>query len=103
SSSAEDRDGAMKRGARNFMVKPLSEEVLDRVFADISVYSSKKIKKLLLIDDNEQDLKELESHLGAEDVEITTAGNVKDAKELVRSQNYDCIILDLLLPDASGL
>jgi CheY-like chemotaxis protein len=103
SSTAEDRDAAMKRGARNFLVKPISSDKLAALFRDIEGYRSKKTKTLLLVDDTDQDLKDLEEQLSGSDVEITTAMTAKAAIEAIRRDSFDCIVLDLLLPDANGL
>src|SRR5690606_31087086 len=60
-------------------------------------------KKLLLVDDNEHDLSELEENLKADDVTIEKAVNARQALQRVKEEKFDCIVLDLLLPDASGL
>ncbi|MBC7695355.1 MAG: HAMP domain-containing protein [Burkholderiales bacterium] len=102
-STQEDRDSALKRGARNFIVKPIKEKMLKHVFDDISDFTSKKTRSLLIVDDNVQELEIVKNTIAAEDVEITTAQTAKDAINLVREKNFDCIILDLVLPDAQGL
>jgi HAMP domain-containing protein/signal transduction histidine kinase/DNA-binding response OmpR family regulator len=99
----EDRDAALKRGARNFMVKPIKEKMLQHLFNDIIDFSHKKQKHLLIVDDNEQELDTVVKAIEYDDVEITTAKTAKDAINLVREKNFDCIILDLVLPDAQGL
>jgi CheY-like chemotaxis protein len=40
--------------------------------------------------------------LGAKDVEIETAGSGAAALELMRKTSFDCVVLDLRLPDMSG-
>jgi len=39
-----DRDAALKRGARNFIVKPIKENMLQHLFSDIIDFSEKKTK-----------------------------------------------------------
>ena len=103
SSSAEDKDGAMKRGARFFLTKPLQPETIERIFSDIEFYTQKEFKNLLLVDDKKEDLDELEANLEGPDVKISRALTAKEGIELVRTQDFDCVVLDLLLPDANGL
>jgi HAMP domain-containing protein/signal transduction histidine kinase/DNA-binding response OmpR family regulator len=99
----EDRDAALKRGARNFLVKPVKEKTLKYLFNDILDFSNKKAKSLLIVDDNEQELETVVKAIEANDIEITTAKTAKEAINIVREKNFDCIILDLVLPDAQGL
>jgi signal transduction histidine kinase/HAMP domain-containing protein/DNA-binding response OmpR family regulator len=103
SSSEEDKDAAMKRGARNFLVKPVKDKMLQYLFNDINDFSEKKPKQLLIVDDNEHELDMVVTAVEHTDVEITTAKTAKEAINLVREKTFDCIILDLILPDAQGL
>jgi len=99
----EDRHEALKRGARNFLVKPLKEKSLEHLFEDISDFSNKKAKSLLLVDDNEQELEMIVKAVSAPDIAIVQAKTAKEAITLIRERNFDCIVLDLVLPDAQGL
>src|SRR5690606_28831888 len=54
-SGEENRALALKRGARNFMLKPVSNEALDDLFNDIVAYSRKEVKKVIVVEDNEMD------------------------------------------------
>jgi CheY-like chemotaxis protein len=40
--------------------------------------------------------------LAAEDIRITNASNIAEALNLLSSGNYDCMVMDLMLPDGSG-
>jgi signal transduction histidine kinase/DNA-binding response OmpR family regulator len=103
SSSEEDRDNALKRGARNFLVKPVKEKMLTHLFTDILDFTEKKARTLLIVDDNAQELDMVVKAVEGDDIEVTTAQTARDAIKLVREKNFDCIILDLVLPDAQGL
>jgi HAMP domain-containing protein/CheY-like chemotaxis protein/signal transduction histidine kinase len=102
--SGEDNRGhGLKQGARNFLVKPVKDESLKALFNDIHDFSNKKIRSLLLIDDNDAELARVVKAVEGNDTEIRTARTVKDAIGLIREKTFDCIILDLVLPDADGL
>lgn len=103
SSSAEDRDNALKRGARNFLQKPISERDFNTLFGDISEFSEQKMRKLLVVDDNQKEVQVIVDTLKGDDVKIVTAGTVKDAIRELQEKDFDCIVLDLMLPDSSGL
>ena len=54
-SGKENRLSAMQRRARSFSLKPLQTESLNELFNDIIVYFERKIKKILIIKNNELD------------------------------------------------
>lgn len=59
--------------------------------------------KLLLVED-EKDLSEaISNFLSKEGYICERVGNVRDAKEKVAIYNYDCILVDIGLPDGNGL
>jgi len=95
---------AMQRGARSFHLKPLSTEALNILFTDIVQYNNRKTKKLLVVEDNELDSSQMAKILeNGEliDIEITNSG--VEALQLMREKQYDCIIVDFMLPDIDGL
>jgi CheY-like chemotaxis protein len=57
---------------------------------------------LLVIEDNEIERQSIVELLSHEHVEISTAGTGAEALEALRGGQFDCLILDLRLPDISG-
>ena len=102
-SGEDDRNNGLKRGARNFLRKPVKEDSIKNLFNDLKDFSNKKIKNLLIIDDNEEELERIVKAIEYEDVEITTSKTGKEAIQFIREKTFDCVILDLVLPDAEGL
>ncbi|HEV7231021.1 MAG TPA: HAMP domain-containing protein [Bacteroidia bacterium] len=102
-SSEEDKTIGMKRGARGFLSKPVSDEALTAVFKEINNISLQPLKHLLIVEDQEAESVELRKMIQGDDVEIKTAKTVKDALMLLQTQVFDCIILDLVLPDGPGM
>ena len=58
--------------------------------------------KILIIDDNPEILDLNTSHLSKEGFNITTADTGTKAITLLKQNPYDCIILDIMLPDTDG-
>jgi HAMP domain-containing protein/signal transduction histidine kinase/CheY-like chemotaxis protein len=103
-SGEENRLLAMQRGARSFHLKPLKNEALAVLFNDIVQYSARKTKKLLIVEDNELDSSQIAKVLDNGDlIDMTIAQTGKDALELIRSESFDTIIVDFMLPDIGGL
>jgi CheY-like chemotaxis protein len=61
-----------------------------------------RTKRLLVIEDNEIERDAVIALLGHEDIQIETAGRGDVALGLMRSQQFDCVVLDLRLPDMTG-
>ena len=60
-------------------------------------------KKILVIEDEPDILKTLEYNLERENFIVSTASSLSDAKEQLAKDNFSLLILDLMLPDGSGL
>ncbi|MDB5191461.1 MAG: response regulator, partial [Segetibacter sp.] len=103
-SGEENRLLAMQRGARSFNLKPLKNETLTVLFNDIISFSERKTKNLLLVEDNELDSSQIAKILDNDGlINIEVAHNAKQGLELIKKQPFDCIIVDYMLPDASGM
>lgn len=94
---------ALQMGAIGFLSKPVSQEKLDQVFQKIEKTISKIVKHLLIVEDDEAMIKGMRELIGNGDVETVIAENGQKAQELLKSQEFDCMVLDLKLPDISGL
>ncbi|MDB5250990.1 MAG: chemotaxis protein CheY, partial [Flaviaesturariibacter sp.] len=103
-SGEENRLLAMQRGARSFSLKPLKNEALAVLFNDIIRYKDHKPKSLLIVEDNELDSSQIAKILeNGEQVKIEFATTGKQALGLIQENEYDCIIVDYMLPDIGGL
>jgi CheY-like chemotaxis protein len=103
-SGEENRDLALKRGARSFLLKPLDNEALNELFEDILSFNGKYIKKVLVVEDNEIDSSQIVKILQGDNMDVTLADTGKEAVEQIsgNDKDFDCIILDYTLPDISG-
>ncbi len=101
-SAYEKTMDTFQKGAIGYLTKPVNAEQLDRVFADIRNVIAKEVKDLLIVEDDDDHRKSIEQLLESENIQITAAGKGKEALELMKTTKYDCMILDLRLPDISG-
>ena len=101
--SVEDRvEAAMHMGAVGYAVKPTTREELKDVFARLEAKLTQKVKHVLLVEDDDLQRDSIARLIGDEDIEITAVGLAQDALELLRQNIYDCMIIDLKLPDMLG-
>ena len=92
----------LKEGAIEYIMKPLNKEDLDGALNRIEFFINRKIKNLLIVEDNESSRKAIRLIIGTSEVKCYDAETGKDALEIIENNHIDCIILDLGLPDMNG-
>jgi CheY-like chemotaxis protein/signal transduction histidine kinase/HAMP domain-containing protein len=98
----EDRHHGLARGAFAFVTKPTTTEALEQALTRIKEYSSPRRKRLLVVEDNPAEQLSIRELLGYDDIDVTVVGTGSDAIETITTQSFDCVVLDLRLPDMSG-
>jgi CheY-like chemotaxis protein/signal transduction histidine kinase len=101
--SVEDRvEAAMHLGAVGYAVKPTTREELKDVFARLEAKLTQKVKRVLLVEDDDLQRDSIARLIGDDDIEITAVGLAQEALDLLRDSIFDCMIIDLKLPDMLG-
>ncbi len=98
----EDRQQGLARGAFSFITKPTTPEGLADALNKIKEYSSPRRKRLLVVEDNQAERTTIQALLGHDDVDISVVATGSQALEALERESYDCMVLDLRLPDMSG-
>jgi len=98
----EDRHHGLARGAFAFVTKPTTPEGLEAALARIKEYSAPRRKRLLVVEDNPAEQLSIKELLGYEDIDVTVVATGAEAVQIVGEQVFDCVVLDLRLPDISG-
>jgi HAMP domain-containing protein/CheY-like chemotaxis protein/signal transduction histidine kinase len=98
----EDRQHGMARGAFSFVTKPTSTEGVEAALARIKEYAKPRRKRLLVVEDDGAEQRSISELLGHDDIEIVTAATGAEALRVLRRDPFDCVVLDLRLPDMSG-
>ncbi len=98
----EDRHHGLARGAFAFVTKPTTPEGLEVALARIKEYSAPRRKRLLVVEDNPAEQLSIKELLGYDDIDVTVVATGSEAIEAVSEQAFDCVVLDLRLPDISG-
>jgi CheY-like chemotaxis protein/signal transduction histidine kinase/CHASE3 domain sensor protein len=101
--SVEERqEAALQMGAIGYAIKPATREDLKGVFARLEAKLEQKVKRILLVEDDALQRESVSRLIGDVDIEITAVERGGQALELLRSTVYDCMIIDLKLPDMDG-
>jgi HAMP domain-containing protein/CheY-like chemotaxis protein/signal transduction histidine kinase len=98
----EDRHHGLARGAFAFVTKPTTTEGLETALTRIKEYSAPRRKRLLVVEDNPAEQLSIKELLGCDDIDVTVVATGAEAIEAVTEHAFDCVVLDLRLPDISG-
>jgi HAMP domain-containing protein/CheY-like chemotaxis protein len=98
----EDRQHGLARGAFAFVTKPATTEDLEQALARIKTYASPRRKRLLIVEDNPAEQLSIRELLGHDDIDVLVTATGSEALRLVENEPFDCVVLDLRLPDMSG-
>lgn len=92
----------LKKGAVGYLTKPVSIEGLRSALGRIEHVLDNPVKELLVVEDDRELRNNILKLMDTQDIRATTAETGKQAMEFLRTNRFDCMILDLGLPDISG-
>ena len=93
---------ALELGAVGFAIKPVDREELATAIRRLEARLDERVRRILVVEDDPQLRSGLLDLLKLEGVVLDGVGTGREALERLSSQSYDCVVLDLNLPDASG-
>ena len=101
-SASENAKTALSLGAIGYLMKPVEREDLLAALRKLEGRLNERLRRVLIVEDDDVQREAVTRLLEAEDVEITSAGTAEECLEKLKQQTFDCMVLDLTLPDASG-
>ena len=101
-SASDHTQTALSLGAVGYLLKPVKREQLTEVLKKLEDKLSQRMRRILIVEDDPLQREAVGKLLASHDVETVTAGTAAECLERLREQTYDCMVLDLSLPDASG-
>lgn len=93
---------ALALGAVGYMLKPVKREELEQALQQIETRLSQKMRRVLVVEDDPLQLDSMQKLLGSHQVETHGAISAAECLERLKAATFDCLVLDLSLPDASG-
>ncbi|AWH53292.1 histidine kinase [Stenotrophomonas sp. ESTM1D_MKCIP4_1] len=101
--SAMDRSQvARELGAIGYAVKPATRERLVAAIEQLEQTSQRDVRRLLIVEDDNDLRRNLELLLGRDQLQIVAVGTLAAALEQLSTVTFDCMVMDLSLPDGSG-
>jgi CheY-like chemotaxis protein len=101
-SVADNAQTALELGAVGYALKPVSRDQVVDAIRKLEEKHERKLRRVLLVEDDVRQQESVAKLLSGENVEVVAVGTVKDALAELESRSFDCMILDLVLPDGSG-
>ncbi len=98
----KDRQRALNLGAWSFVEADVPDDLLARSVQSLKEFIERKVKSLLIVEDDENQRKALEDLIGDGDVQTVAVSTGDQALEALTTDHFDCMVVDLGLPDMSG-
>ncbi len=101
-SNLKERERGLRHGAISYLTKPVNAERLREEFLRIQQFLVRGKRSLLVVEDDKMQRDAIVDLIGGTDVQIIAAETGQKALEALKSMRFDCMVLDLTLPDISG-
>jgi len=98
----EERQSALAHGAFSYLVKSATTEGVEAAFERLREFTAPRTKRLLVVEDNDIERQSIVALLDHKDIELTAVATGGEALDALRERTYDCVVLDLRLPDMNG-
>ena len=90
-------------GAISFLKKPIDTDILNKLFTQLAGKNGTGFNRILLIEDQKLQSLVLKEMMEKQGIVVEQAFDGASALRMLAEQEYQCVILDIDLPDISGL
>ena len=101
-SSTDHADIALHLGAIGYTLKPSARDTLAGAIRKLEARSAQGTRRVLVVEDDPALRQSIHALLKSATVEIVEAGTIAEALEQMNRASFDCVVMDLALPDGSG-
>jgi HAMP domain-containing protein/signal transduction histidine kinase/CheY-like chemotaxis protein len=98
----ENWQRGLRLGAIDFLTKPATKESLSHALTTLHEFVDRPVKRLLVVEDDEAQQRSIAELIGDGDVLTTAVSTGAEALEALQRESFDCMVLDLGLPDMTG-
>ncbi|HET7794985.1 MAG TPA: response regulator [Rhizobacter sp.] len=101
-SVADYTQAALERGAVGYDLKPVKRTQIVKALERLEAKFSQSMRRVLVVEDDARQRESIRQLLQSDEVQITTVETGQDALAQLKDSTFDCMIMDLNLPDLSG-
>jgi HAMP domain-containing protein/CheY-like chemotaxis protein/signal transduction histidine kinase len=102
-SASDEERRSLDSGAIAYLRKPADKEAVDEALGSIRSFLERRVRRLLVVEDDEVQRKSIVELIGNGDVVIDAVDSGEAALAALEAEPFDCVVLDLRLPGMSGL
>lgn len=92
----------LTQGAATFINKPLTADKLTQSIKKIETQISSSVQSILVVEDDKIQLEALVEAISKKDLKVVGVATYRETLQELRTKAYDCLVLDLLLPDCDA-
>jgi len=101
-SAADHVQQALELGALGYTLKPVKREELLQAIQRMEQKLAQTMGRVLVVEDSAHQRQAIEALLGQDGVSVTSVATASDALAALQAATFDCMVVDLTLPDFSG-
>lgn len=98
----EGRQRGLQLGAIAYLQKPVTREALVEALTGLKGFVERQVKNLLIVEDDDVQRRGIVDLIGNSDVQTTAVSTGAAALAALKAGHFDCVVLDLELPDMTG-
>ena len=102
-SGSDSEHRSLEHGALSFVPKPANAEDLRRAFTSLRDFRDKRHKRLLIVEDDDTQRNAMVRLVESDDIEIVAVDSGEAALSVLESESFDCVVVDLSLPNMTGM
>jgi len=102
-SASDHTREALEMGAVGSAIKPVERTQLIDAIKHLEAKFTQELRRVLIVEDDPVLRDSTAQLLGSADVEVVTVSSAAEALDQLGRSTFDCMVLDLALPDRNGL
>ncbi|HZF51757.1 MAG TPA: response regulator, partial [Polyangiaceae bacterium] len=103
SAADEAKARGLRQGALAFLKKPVTRDAISDALQSVRGFIERRVKNLLVVEDDDVQRQSIVALIGNGDVQTTAVATGEEAIAALKERHFDCMVLDLGLPDMPGL